>query len=74
MKMPPALQKTVIDLINADGNSAGEFTIAIKTESPEIHQPLTRKVSKGFQESQITCQWLKHWKTTECHIHKYKNN
>ncbi|XP_064847362.1 borealin-2-like [Oncorhynchus masou masou] len=46
MKMPPALQKTVIDLINADGNSAGEVTIAIKTESPEIHQPLTRKVSK----------------------------
>uniref|UniRef100_A0A8L0DW46 Borealin N-terminal domain-containing protein n=1 Tax=Oncorhynchus mykiss TaxID=8022 RepID=A0A8L0DW46_ONCMY len=79
MKMPPALQKTVIDLINADGITAGEVTIAIKvglnidyqtgckwlppcgirqkcqnitgfflqTESPEIHQPLTRKVSKG---------------------------
>lgn len=106
MKMPPALQKTVIDLINgavfkcilnviwnacmltlfrfptsflADGISAGEVTIAIKvglnidyqtgckwlrpcgirqkcqnitffflqTGSPEIHHPLTRKVSKG---------------------------
>uniref|UniRef100_A0A4W5MKH2 Borealin N-terminal domain-containing protein n=1 Tax=Hucho hucho TaxID=62062 RepID=A0A4W5MKH2_9TELE len=47
MKMPPALQKTVIiDLINADDISAGEVTIAIKTESPEIHQPLTRKLSK----------------------------
>ncbi|XP_014030730.2 borealin-2 [Salmo salar] len=47
MKMPPALQKTLmIDLINADDISAGEVTIAIKTESPEIHQPLTRKVSK----------------------------
>uniref|UniRef100_A0A8C7DJ01 Uncharacterized protein n=1 Tax=Oncorhynchus kisutch TaxID=8019 RepID=A0A8C7DJ01_ONCKI len=30
----------------ADGNSGDEVTIAIKTESPEIHQPLTRKVSK----------------------------
>ncbi|CDQ59404.1 unnamed protein product [Oncorhynchus mykiss] len=47
MKMPPALQKTVIDFINADGISAGEVTIAIKTGSPEIHHPLTRKVSKG---------------------------
>ncbi|XP_038825434.1 borealin-2-like [Salvelinus namaycush] len=48
MKMPPALQKTVIiDLINADDISAGEVTIAIKTESPEIHQPLTRKLSKA---------------------------
>ncbi|XP_071237078.1 borealin-2-like [Salvelinus alpinus] len=47
MKMPPALQKTVIiNLINADDISAGEVTIAIKTESPEIHQPLTRKLSK----------------------------
>ncbi|XP_029626303.1 borealin-2-like [Salmo trutta] len=47
MKMPPALQKTVIiDLINADDISAGEVTLAIKTESPDIHQPLTRKLSE----------------------------
>ncbi|XP_020344791.1 borealin-2 isoform X2 [Oncorhynchus kisutch] len=30
----------------ADDISAGEVTIAIKTVSPEIHQPLTRKLSK----------------------------
>ncbi|KAJ7985906.1 hypothetical protein DPEC_G00345320 [Dallia pectoralis] len=47
MKMPPAVQNTLImDLMNADDNSAGEVTIAIKSESPEIHQPLTRKPSK----------------------------
>ncbi|XP_041726895.1 borealin-2-like isoform X2 [Coregonus clupeaformis] len=52
MKMPPALQKTLImDLINADDISAGEVTIAIKTESPEIHQPLTRKLSKKVKGS-----------------------
>ncbi|XP_045071783.1 borealin-2-like isoform X2 [Coregonus clupeaformis] len=51
MKMPPALQKTLImDLIN-DDISAGEVTIAIKTESPEIHQPLTRKLSKKVKGS-----------------------
>ncbi|XP_045068980.1 borealin-2-like isoform X2 [Coregonus clupeaformis] len=53
MKMPPALQKTlIIDLINADDISAGEVTIAIKTESPEIHQPLTRKLSKKVKVSE----------------------
>ncbi|XP_041726894.1 borealin-2-like isoform X1 [Coregonus clupeaformis] len=53
MKMPPALQKTLImDLINADDISAGEVTIAIKTESPEIHQPLTRKLSKKVKVSE----------------------
>ncbi|XP_041715799.2 borealin-2-like isoform X2 [Coregonus clupeaformis] len=52
MKMPPALQKTlIIDLINEDDISAGEVTIAIKTESPEIHQPLTRKLSKKVKGS-----------------------
>ncbi|XP_041715797.2 borealin-2-like isoform X1 [Coregonus clupeaformis] len=53
MKMPPALQKTlIIDLINEDDISAGEVTIAIKTESPEIHQPLTRKLSKKVKVSE----------------------
>ncbi|XP_010896062.2 borealin-2 [Esox lucius] len=47
MKMPPAVQNTlIIDLINAEDNSAGDVTIAIKSESPEIHQPLSRKPSK----------------------------
>ncbi|XP_062314264.1 borealin-2 isoform X1 [Osmerus eperlanus] len=46
MKMPPALQNTLIkDLINAGGLSAGDVTIAVKNESPEMHQPLTRKHS-----------------------------
>ncbi|XP_046881670.1 borealin-2 isoform X2 [Hypomesus transpacificus] len=45
MKMPPALQNTLIkDLING-GLSAGDVTIAVKNESPEMDQPLTRKHS-----------------------------
>ncbi|KAL1007102.1 hypothetical protein UPYG_G00082030 [Umbra pygmaea] len=54
MKMPPAVQNTlIIDLINADDNSPGEVTIAIKSESPD-HQPLTRKPSKKVKISDGT--------------------
>ncbi|XP_055776896.1 borealin-2-like isoform X2 [Salvelinus fontinalis] len=78
MKMPPALQKTVmIDLINADDISAGNVTIAIKTESPEIHQPLTRKGSKkarslanGSSTGSLRCATSTSTKRTKTRIAK----
>ncbi|KAI1895690.1 hypothetical protein AGOR_G00108840 [Albula goreensis] len=50
MKMPPQLQNTLMsDLMREDDSPAGEVTVAIHAQSPEIHQPLTRKSSKKVQ-------------------------
>ncbi|XP_030650012.1 borealin-2 [Chanos chanos] len=47
MTMHQSLHTTLIkDLMNTDEASAGEVTIAIKTKSPEMPAPLTRKPSK----------------------------
>ncbi|XP_023672377.1 borealin-2 [Paramormyrops kingsleyae] len=50
MKMPPAMLRTRIkDLMCEEDTPVGEVTIAIKNESTEINQPLTRKPSKKGQ-------------------------
>ncbi|XP_035274333.1 borealin-2 isoform X1 [Anguilla anguilla] len=50
MKLPPQLQGTRLkDLMRENDEAAGEVTIAMKAESPEIHRPLTRKTSKKGQ-------------------------
>ncbi|XP_056111529.1 borealin-2 [Rhinichthys klamathensis goyatoka] len=47
MKMPPSLHTTLIkDLMNDDDTSVGEVTMALKSASPEIRKPLSRKPSK----------------------------
>ncbi|KAJ8340143.1 hypothetical protein SKAU_G00347760 [Synaphobranchus kaupii] len=53
MKLPPQLQGTLLkDLMREDDDAAGEVTIAIEAQSPEIHRPLTRKTSKKVQASE----------------------
>ncbi|KAJ8271397.1 hypothetical protein COCON_G00102560 [Conger conger] len=50
MKLPPQLQGTLLkDLMKENDEEAGEVTIAMKAQSPEIHRPLTRKSSKKAQ-------------------------
>ncbi|KAG1931789.1 hypothetical protein F2P79_021443 [Pimephales promelas] len=47
MKMPHSLHTTLIkDLMNDDDTSVGEVTMALKSASPEIRKPLSRKSSK----------------------------
>ncbi|XP_077057082.1 borealin-2 [Siphateles boraxobius] len=47
MKMPHSLHTTLIkDLMNDDDTSVGEVTMALKSASPEIRKPLSRKPSK----------------------------
>ncbi|KAJ8417736.1 hypothetical protein AAFF_G00225790 [Aldrovandia affinis] len=51
MKLPPQLQNTLLqDMMREDdAPPAGEVTIAVQAQSPEVHQPLTRKSSKKVQ-------------------------
>ncbi|XP_048886836.1 borealin-2 [Brienomyrus brachyistius] len=50
MKMPPAMSRTGIkELMCEEDTPVGEVTIAMKNESTEINQPLTRKPSKRGQ-------------------------
>ncbi|KAJ8355979.1 hypothetical protein SKAU_G00187730 [Synaphobranchus kaupii] len=52
MKLPPQRQGTLLkDLMREDNDAAGEVTIKIEAQSPEIHRPLTRKTSKKVQAS-----------------------
>ncbi|XP_030017547.1 borealin-2 [Sphaeramia orbicularis] len=52
MKMPPSLKNTLMgDLLSVEEISAGEVSIAMKTESLEIQQPLRRMPSKRVKST-----------------------
>ncbi|KAM4536629.1 borealin-2 [Odontesthes bonariensis] len=53
MKMPPSLQKALIwDLISEEEISASEVSIAMKSESREMSQPLRRVPSKRVKSTE----------------------
>ncbi|CAL8241793.1 unnamed protein product [Merluccius merluccius] len=54
MKMPPSLQNTLMADLISEEITASEVTIAIKNNSPEIHQPLKRVSSRKVKGSQMS--------------------